>query len=126
MGYVDVGEEDYWEGEGEDAEKSQDESVDKGKKRKKADKDSKGEPPIEQDGTLSLFAGGTYSGTVNHLLAHHCPHRNKFAGARKKQLSTPTKAAKQSINKLFSAATGELSTGIFDPFESKTYISVPI
>lgn len=46
MGYVDVGEEDYWEADGEDAEKSQDEPVDKGKKRKNAEKESKGEQSI--------------------------------------------------------------------------------
>ena len=126
MGYVDIGEEDYWEGEGEDSEKSQDEPVDKGKKRKQADKESKGELPIEQDVTLSLFASSTYNGTADYLLARHFSHRNVSSGARKKQISAPTKAAKQSINKLFSAATGEWSTETCNSFESKTYISVPV
>jgi hypothetical protein len=48
MGYVDIGEEDYWEAEGDDTEEATDEPVDKGKKRKKTDNDAKGKT-IEQD-----------------------------------------------------------------------------
>lgn len=45
MGYVDVGEEDYWEADREDADADaqRDEPAEKGKKRKKVDKDAKGE-----------------------------------------------------------------------------------
>ncbi len=43
MGYVDVGEEDYWETEGGDVDETPDEPADKGKKRKKALNDALGE-----------------------------------------------------------------------------------
>lgn len=42
MGYVDVGEEDYWEAEGGNVDETPDEPADKGKKRKEAAHDAMG------------------------------------------------------------------------------------
>ena len=104
MGYVDVGEEDYWGAE-DGAVGSGDEEyeTEPDAKRQKTGKQDKGES-IYQDDSYEVVLNGPES--PHALKGQHSERLLCHAGQSKKKAPKASKAAKQSINRLFTAAAG--------------------